>query len=77
MKYRQWQEARDPHGHKGFRYRSWKEEQHGLRMMNAIKREWLDKLEKRDDGVLLRAEVFRICAREGVLGEKRLFSKKD
>jgi hypothetical protein len=77
MKYRQWQEARDPHGHKGIRYRSWKEERHGIRMMKAIKREWFNKLEKRDDGVLLRAEVFRICAREGVLGEKRLFSKKD
>lgn len=70
MKYRQWQEARDPHGHKGFRYRSWKEEQHGLRMMEAIKRERLDKLEKRDDGVLLRAEVFRNRTREGVLGGK-------
>ncbi|GEM_PF-5761392 len=46
-------------------------------MMNTIKREWLDKLEKRDDAVLLRAEVFRNCTREGVLGEKRLFSKKD
>lgn len=77
MKYRHWQEARDPHGHKGFRYRSWKEEQHGRRMMEAIKRERLDKLEKRDDGVLLRAEELRICARKGVLGEKRLFSKKD
>lgn len=77
MKYRQWQEARDPHGHKGFRYRSWKEEQHGLRMMEAIKRERLDKLEKRDDDVLLRAEGLRICAREGVLREKGLFSKKD
>lgn len=70
MKYRQWQEARDPHGHKGFRYRSWKEEQHGRRMMEAIKRERLDKLEKRDDGVLLRAEVFRNRTREGVLGGK-------
>ena len=77
MKYRQWQEARDPHGHKGIRYRSWKEEQHGLRMMKAIKREWFNKLEKRDDAVLIRAELFRFCAREGVLGEKRLFSKKD
>lgn len=46
-------------------------------MMKTIKREWFNKLEKRDDDVLLRAEVFRICAREGVLGEKRLFSKKD
>lgn len=46
-------------------------------MMEAIKREWLDKLEKRDDGVLSRAEELRICARKGVLGEKRLFSKKD
>ena len=39
-------------------------------MMKAIKRERLDKLEKRDDAVLLRAEVFKICAREGVLGGK-------
>lgn len=77
MKYRQWQEARDSHGRKGIRYRSWKEERHGIQMMKAIKRERLNKLEKRNDDVLLRAEVFRICAREGVLGEKRLFSKKD
>ena len=77
MKYRQWQEARDPQGRKGIRYRSWKEEQHGLRMMKAIKREWFNKLEKRDDDVLIRAELFRFCAREGALGEKRLFSKKD
>lgn len=77
MKYRQWQEARDPHGHKGIRYRSWKEERHGIRMMKAIKREWFNKLEKRDDDVLLRAELFRFCAREGVLSEKRLLSKKD
>lgn len=77
MKYRQWQEARDPHGRKGIRYRSWKEERHGIRMMKAIKREWFNKLEKRDDDVLIRAEVFRNCTREGVLGEKRLFSKKD
>lgn len=77
MKYRQWQEARDPHGRKGIRYRSWKEERHGIRMMKAIKREWFNKLEKRNDDVLIRAELFRFCAREGVLGEKRLFSKKD